>query len=385
MHRGNGGARRRSGGTGRVQRDSELAVPPAPDPRLPLPRSPPGPAPPCRLSPPRQRDLPSDRAPAPAAPARPPAPPSPAWTSFVSPPSRQLSFLQSRSPPSPDRPGQSRPRPPPPGGSRWVPPRRASLGVLPGTLRASPPPISPAQVSPAGSSRAGQVCWRRTLSAGPDKQKRIPQSKVGARLVPHPGSDQDQAEDGLPAALPFTSAHRGLSTHTFLNSQPALPPCPCFPPPGIPAVQQELTAQCTPGQDPESRQVCGSRAPVLPFQHLRRQELCRMCPRARLTRTTPTCFQFLFPGRLSSTQKITPLPTQKEKAFPQEGRDHTDSLAVSHLLQPRCRPRAVQGNGIPDPAQPHQVLSPSHSLVSPCLCPRQGPGQGLHPRVTAQP
>ncbi|XP_039566409.1 collagen alpha-1(I) chain-like [Passer montanus] len=86
----------------------------------------PRPGAPCRRSPARQRDSPSDRArvraPPPAAPARPAAPPTPARTSCVSPTSCQLSFSQERSPPSP-RPPRPTPAPAAPPLPAGVPPR----------------------------------------------------------------------------------------------------------------------------------------------------------------------------------------------------------------------------------------------------------------------
>lgn len=92
------------------------------------------------------------------------------------------------------------------------------------------------------------LCWTRQSKAD---------STVKSRDAADPGPNQDQAGDGLPAALTSTSAHTGLSTHIFLNKQPFLPPRPCFPPPGIPMVQQGThcsvllrTGTNTPGQDP---------------------------------------------------------------------------------------------------------------------------------------
>ncbi|XP_077032691.1 uncharacterized protein LOC129120960 [Agelaius phoeniceus] len=298
VRQGNRSTRRRFGGTARVQRGPEPAAPPAPEPRLPPPRAarPAAPQAPCRHSPPRQRDSPSDHWSERARyghhhPQRPLVLPlqrlPPAQVSFLR---RGANFRFHRLGPHPDHPGQARPRPPHRSraaldGSRpvWTP--HSGRGALryPPSI---PPPFSRVQESPAGAgAQAGPGSSSEGRCAGGEHFVLVPTTKSGfrsqkwghgccpipdpTRTEPKTGTQQPcpkQASHFTPVPLFSPSRHTHSSAHSRAGPRVLagvwLPDtCSGLPAPAAAGAAQNVPSGC-----------------------------------ARLSRTAPACFRFLSPA-----------------------------------------------------------------------------------------
>lgn len=153
------------------------------------------------------------------------------------------------------------------------------------------------------------LCWTRQSKAN---------STVKSRDAADPGPNQDQAGDGLPAALTSTSAHTGLSTHIFLSKQPFLPPTPLFSPSRYPqgAARNSLLSAAPDGNEHPRAGPGGRGRCVAPGTSGGSRNCAGTCPGARITRTAPPWFQFRFPGMPSSTQKVISPSHTKGKSFP---------------------------------------------------------------------